>query len=152
MGIAFQTLGGDGIGYIIPVLVLRNFLDSLEQNGNVYRGLPELPFKGFELRNQSLRRYLQVPEGTTGVVIRNVAPAIAALLQEDDVITRIDDKVVGDDVSMPRPAARTRHAQQPAHATPSSPHTPRTRPAHAPHTPRTRPAQAHGACGCATAA
>ena len=44
------------------MLVLRNFLDSLEQNGNAYRGLPELPFKGFELRNQSLRRYLQVPE------------------------------------------------------------------------------------------
>lgn len=100
VGIAFQTLGGDGIGYIIPVLVLRNFLDSLEQNGNVYRGLPELPFKGFELRNQSLRRYLQVPEGTTGVVIRNVAPAIATLLQEDDVITRIDDKVVGDDFTV----------------------------------------------------
>jgi len=100
VGIAFQTLGGDGIGYIIPVLVLRNFLDSLEQNGNAYRGLPELPFKGFELRNQSLRRYLQVPEGTTGVVIRNVAPAIASLLQEDDVITRIDDKVVGDDFTV----------------------------------------------------
>ena len=120
MGIAFQTLGGDGIGYIIPVLVLRNFLDSLDQNGNVYRGLPELPFKGFELRNQSLRRYLQVPEGTTGVVIRNVAPAIAALLQEDDVITRIDDKVVGDDVRIlrlpPAPAPRTGSASP--HATP----------------------------------
>ena len=32
---------------------------------------------------------LQVPEGTTGVVIRNVAPAIASLLQEDDVITQV---------------------------------------------------------------
>ena len=100
VGVAFQTLGGDGIGYIIPVLVLRNFLDALEQTGGVYRGLPELPFKGFELRNQSLRRYLNVPPERTGVVIRSVAPAIADLMQEDDVIVAIDDKKVGDDFTV----------------------------------------------------
>jgi len=114
VGVAFQTLGGDGIGYIIPVLVLRNFLDALEQTGGVYRGLPELPFKGFELRNQSLRRYLNVPPEQTGVVIRSVAPAIAELMQEDDVIVAIDDKKVGDDFTVElrkcAAAAARRHA------------------------------------------
>jgi S1-C subfamily serine protease len=74
VGVAFQTLGGDGIGYIIPVLVLRNFLDSLQQNDGVYRGLPELPFKGFELRNQSLRRYLQASSSPLGPHLRPAPP------------------------------------------------------------------------------
>ena len=89
------------IGYIIPSLVCHNFLHSLEQGGGVYRGIADIPFKHMELRNRSLRDKLRVLPEQTGVVVTKVSPLAAELqLLEDDVITAIDNKVVGDDFTV----------------------------------------------------
>lgn len=113
VGVAFQGLGGavDNIGYIIPSLLVKQFLDSLEVEAPVvghtptytYPGLSDIPFKIMELRNRSLRDRLKVAPEQTGVVVTKVSPiAVKAglQLQEDDVIIAIDHKKLGDDFTV----------------------------------------------------
>jgi hypothetical protein len=101
--VAFQGLGGDtdNIGYIIPSMLCKHFLYALEQCHGVYPGLADVPFKHMDLRNRSLRDKLRVPPQQTGVVVTKVSSQAAGLLlQEDDVITAIDHKAVGDDFTL----------------------------------------------------
>jgi len=102
VGVAFQGMGAhaDGIGYLIPALVCRNFLSSLtsaEGSGLRYPGVTDVPFKLCELRNPSLRRKHRVPAERTGVLVTAVSPLAGLPLQEDDVIVAIDGKPLGDD-------------------------------------------------------
>ena len=104
-GVAFQGLGGqvDNIGYIIPALLLKHFLASLEAETPAlappvgapppppaaaaaaaaaaagydvprYPGVADIPFKIMELRNRSLRDRLKVAPEQTGVVVTKVSP------------------------------------------------------------------------------
>ena len=67
----------------------------------MYCGIADIPFKHMELRNRSLRDKLRVAPEQTGVAVTKVSSQAAELqLLEDDVITAIDDKMVGDDFTV----------------------------------------------------
>ncbi|MDH3592206.1 MAG: serine protease, partial [Planctomycetota bacterium] len=91
VGVAFQgRMFGQNIGYMIPPSVMRHFLDDI-QDGK-YNGYPELGIYTTNLENDSLRRFLKVPEGQTGVLALKAMPYASSvgLIQRNDVIHRID--------------------------------------------------------------
>ncbi|KOO22744.1 protease do-like mitochondrial-like protein [Chrysochromulina tobinii] len=96
IGVAFQGIdGAQSIGYIIPALLARTFLTAVV-SAPKFR-LADVPFRIQHLENRGLRRYLQVPDRVTGVVVS--AP--------NDVITHLDGVSVGDDGTVPlRPGER----------------------------------------------
>ena len=68
-----------------------------------------MPFRAQRLENAGLRRFLKVPDGTSGAVVVAVSPlsalapsehaSNASVLLVDDVITAIDGSPIGDDLS-----------------------------------------------------
>lgn len=76
VGVAFQSLGGDadGIGYLIPAVVCRNFLLAT-QNGQPYKGVADVPCITRELENPSLRRRHHVADDASACASN--APATA---------------------------------------------------------------------------
>lgn len=72
IGVAFQGIdGAQSIGYIIPALLARTFLAASASRPK-FR-LADVPFRIQHLENRGLRRYLHVPDGTTGVVVSAVS-------------------------------------------------------------------------------
>jgi len=72
IGVAFQGIdGAQSIGYIIPALLARTFLTAVV-SAPKFR-LADVPFRIQHLENRGLRRYLQVPDRVTGVVVSAVS-------------------------------------------------------------------------------
>ena len=98
IGLAFSRLvGGDAqnIGYIIPDEEIELFLEGIAAGH--YAGKPALYDDLQTLQNQGLRRYLGVPESTTGVVVLNPNDSVAGNpLEKWDVITHIGDTPIDD--------------------------------------------------------
>jgi len=91
VGVAFQgQVFGQNIGYMIPMPVIRHFLDDV-RDGH-YDGYPELGVYDGKLENDALREYLGVPAGAKGVVVLKATPAASCegLLQRNDVLHAID--------------------------------------------------------------
>ena len=118
VGVAFQGIdNAQNIGYLIPASLARTFLESTSKGETKFR-LVDVPFRAQRLENSGLRRYLQVPNGTSGAVVVAVSPlSVLASMNEDaanestllvdDVITAIDGQAVGDDLSIAlRPGER----------------------------------------------
>ena len=83
IGVAFQGIdGAQSIGYIIPALLARTFLTAVA-SAPKFR-LADVPFRIQHLENRGLRRYLQVPDRVTGVVVSAVSSlsAFAPLPQQ----------------------------------------------------------------------
>mmetsp|Transcript_37567 Transcript_37567/g.83659 ORF Transcript_37567/g.83659 Transcript_37567/m.83659 type:complete len:631 (-) Transcript_37567:577-2469(-) len=100
-GVAFSknvSSTTDNIGYIIPLQVVRHFLDEYEALGK-HRGVPSGGFQVQEMENPAQRAYLQVPEHRSGVVVVKVDPlsAAAAVLKENDVVMEVAGEPVADD-------------------------------------------------------
>jgi len=98
VGVAFQGLAwADGIGFAIPLPVIRHFLDDVK-DGN-YHGYPELGVAYIGLRNPAMRKNLQVPADKTGVVIYYLDPYGSALQRTEpgDVILSIDGYEIDND-------------------------------------------------------
>ena len=96
IGLAFSRLEtAQNIGYIIPNEEIDIFLADVADGR--YEGKPRLG-AGFEkLENQALRDSLQVPKGTTGVLVTDPeASGADAVLRRWDVVTRIGDTPVDD--------------------------------------------------------
>uniref|UniRef100_A0A7S2EWF2 Protease Do-like PDZ domain-containing protein n=1 Tax=Trieres chinensis TaxID=1514140 RepID=A0A7S2EWF2_TRICV len=109
VGVAFQGLEGSdaqNVGYIIPTDTVLNFLHAIE-GGRTYGGVQEVPFKWTSLQNRSLRKLLGMPKRSSGVVVTRVSPLAVrehggedAFLRENDVITHIDGRTLGDDYTV----------------------------------------------------
>lgn len=87
----------DNIGYVIPAEVVRTFLQRCDGLDNGYILSPSVPYRWHKLENQSLRAAHGVPEGVSGVLLTDVAPAVRHALQRSDVLTAIDDRPISDD-------------------------------------------------------
>eukprot|EP00429_Kryptoperidinium_foliaceum_P082652 CAMPEP_0176220130 /NCGR_PEP_ID=MMETSP0121_2-20121125/19064_1 /TAXON_ID=160619 /ORGANISM="Kryptoperidinium foliaceum, Strain CCMP 1326" /LENGTH=548 /DNA_ID=CAMNT_0017559311 /DNA_START=64 /DNA_END=1710 /DNA_ORIENTATION=+ len=86
----------DNIGYVIPAEVVRCFLKRCGgEDGYILS--PSLPYRWHKLENQSLRRAHNVPDGTSGILVTSVAPAVASALHAGDVLTKIDGRRISDD-------------------------------------------------------
>jgi len=124
VGVAFQGLEGSdaqNVGYIIPSNTVHNFLydiecevepnadpkaDKTESSAKRYKyeGVQEVPFRWAPLQNKSLRKLLKMPKESTGVVVTRVSPLAEkrynTFLKENDVITHIDGRSIGDDYTV----------------------------------------------------
>jgi len=98
VGVAFQGIAqGQGLGYAVPVPVIRHFLTDVRNPP--YHGVPQLHLRTFELRNPELRaqRGLQTPG--IGAVVTDVSPhcTSAPYLRPGDVLLKIEDVPIQQD-------------------------------------------------------
>ncbi|NUM55954.1 MAG: DegQ family serine endoprotease [Candidatus Hydrogenedentes bacterium] len=87
--------GNDGVGFAIPINMVKYVADQLKNNGTVTRG-----FLGIVIQplTPELAKYFDSKE-SSGILVAEVAPdspAAEAGLQQDDVIVELNGKAVGD--------------------------------------------------------
>ncbi len=82
----------------IPVPIIHHFLMDLEKF-HKYVGFCHLGLSCQSLDNPTLRSYLNLPDGITGVVVNHVQPisSCASKLMRDDVIVAIDGHRIAND-------------------------------------------------------
>ncbi len=98
VGLAFQGLAwADGIGYAIPLPVIRHFLEDIDDG--TYNGYPELGVVHLNLRNSAMRKHLALPAKESGVVIYYLDPYGSAWsrARTGDIILSIDGHDVDND-------------------------------------------------------
>ncbi|KQC10412.1 MAG: hypothetical protein APR54_12045, partial [Candidatus Cloacimonas sp. SDB] len=85
------------IGYMVPVPVIRHFFEDLEDGE--YDGYPSLGISVQDMENEGLRKYYQMEEGMSGVLINQIVPGSPAdgNLQIGDVLLSLEDYIVGND-------------------------------------------------------
>jgi S1-C subfamily serine protease len=98
VGVAFQTqFFAQNIGYMIPTPVIQHFLKDIEDGK--YDGYPMLGVLTSNLENDTLREWLKVPEGESGVLILKALPesSCSGLIQKNDILHAIDEYKVEND-------------------------------------------------------
>jgi S1-C subfamily serine protease len=92
MGLAFCSLAGaSNVGYIIPALLLKNFVETVQEAGR-WQAQPEVGAMFRPILNPSLRSWLRLKESDTGVQVRSISPKspLHELVRKGDVLLRID--------------------------------------------------------------
>lgn len=105
--IATGTGGYQGIGFAIPSNLARWVADKLIREGEVRRAYLGI---GIEPLTSELGSQLGVPEGTKGIVVREVrpdAPAAKAGLEPGDVVTQFAGTPVTSTVELQRAVEKT---------------------------------------------
>lgn len=106
MGVAFQGLVDcDTSNYAIPAVVLEHFLhDTFYYN---HGGFPDLNIKWQCMTNENLRKYYNMKESDSGVLVTKIDPLsdVNDVLEKDDIILYIDGYSVSNDgkVDLGRP-------------------------------------------------
>lgn len=99
VGVAFQGLRqAENVGYLIPTTVIKHFLADIEDGK--YDGFGSLGISVYPgLHSESYREYLKIPSGEDGVVVIGTMlnSSAESVLQQGDVITRIDDYDIDND-------------------------------------------------------
>ncbi len=99
VGVAFQGLrDADNIGYMIPVTIIRHFLEDIEDG--TYDGFGSLGFTYFRgMHNPSFAEYLNVPPGRQGIVVMSTMlnSSVEKVFQANDVISRMDEFDIDND-------------------------------------------------------
>lgn len=99
VGVAFQGLRqAENVGYLIPTTVIRHFLADIEDGK--YDGFGSLGVSLYPgLHSESYREYLKMPPAEDGVVViaTMLNSSAESVLQQGDVITRIDDYDIDND-------------------------------------------------------
>jgi hypothetical protein len=91
-------MGVQNVGYIIPIPVIRHFLEDLRRHGH-YTGFPSLMIETQGLENPAMRRYLGLAEGVSGVLVTRVQELSPCKGQVEvgDVIVELDGVAIADD-------------------------------------------------------
>ena len=91
VGIAFQGWDLQGLGFMIPIPVVRRFLAEAFSNQK-YRGFPTLAFDTESLENPYERQYLGMGSDRVGVLITRIDTLCDAYskLKQNDVLLAID--------------------------------------------------------------
>lgn len=110
VGVAYQGQdGAQGISYMIPTPVVRQFLRDVE-DGRL-DGVPSCGiFASDKLESQALRDLLALPGGHSGLLVTALVPGsdAAGVLRPRDVVMSIDGKAIGNDKNVEfRPRERT---------------------------------------------
>lgn len=100
VGVAFQAMrAGENIGYIIPVPVIKRFMNDIASG--TYRGHPEPGFMGraWITDNEGASRFYGV---RAGCVLTEVSPwsAYRKYVQEGDILLEIDGQPIGSDANV----------------------------------------------------
>ncbi|XP_050207732.1 protease Do-like 10, mitochondrial isoform X2 [Mercurialis annua] len=102
-GVAFQNLSGaENIGYIIPVSVIKHFIEGVQEKGK-YVGFCLLGLSVQPTENIQLRKYFRMRPEMTGVLVSKVYPISGAhgVLQKDDIILAFDGVPIANDGTVP---------------------------------------------------
>ncbi len=102
VGIAMQALrSSDNIGYIIPTPIIRHFLKDVEDGE--FSGFPDEGIIFQTSENKSLRRYFNIDDDLTGVLVSEVIYGSAGdgNIKRGDFLTSIDGVKVANDGSAP---------------------------------------------------
>ncbi|XP_071708149.1 protease Do-like 10, mitochondrial [Rutidosis leptorrhynchoides] len=102
-GVAFQNLdGGENIGYIIPVPVIKHFVDDVETSGD-YSGFCSLGLSCQPTENVQLREYFGMRPDLTGVLVSQINPLSNAymILKKDDIVLEFDGVSIANDGTVP---------------------------------------------------
>ncbi|MEX2131471.1 MAG: serine protease [Pseudohongiellaceae bacterium] len=103
VGVVMQANSGgraENLGYFVPPDVIGHVLRDAEDG--IHHGFPDLGFRTQTLDSPSARRAHGLNDGQRGVLVIKVfdgSPA-ANLLQENDVILKVDEYAVADDGSI----------------------------------------------------
>lgn len=105
IGVAFQSLSDEdieNIGYVIPVNVVKHFLEDVERHGK-YSGVSGLGVRLQAMENDVLRQYYGMAEEDTGILILSTADTApcASILQRGDVLTKVDGVRIANDGTIP---------------------------------------------------
>jgi serine protease Do len=103
--------GSNGIGFAIPINMVKSVVDDLKDDGKVVRG-----FLGVHIQNitPELAKWFDV-EGGQGALIAEVqedSPAARAGLQKDDIVVSLDGHAVNDASALRSRVATTPPNQQ----------------------------------------
>jgi len=97
VGITMQGIpSSNGIGYIVPVPIIKHFLKDIEDNK--YDGFPEDGIYIEHMENSDLKHHYKT-ENQSGILVTSViknSPA-EGILKTGDVILKIDNHIIADD-------------------------------------------------------
>lgn len=99
VGVAFQNLSGaENIGYIIPVPVIKHFIEGVEESGQ-YLGFCSMGLSCQSTENKQLRNYFRMRASMTGVLVSKISPLSEAhkVLKKDDIILAFDGVPIAND-------------------------------------------------------
>jgi S1-C subfamily serine protease len=97
VGVTFQVLGGQNIGYAVPVTLIQRFLDEIKDGR--YGGTPRVGVAWQKTESDSLRRFLGLKDKENGVLIKKVVYGSSGwgILREGDVLLSLDGTPVASD-------------------------------------------------------
>ncbi|XP_047969771.1 protease Do-like 10, mitochondrial [Salvia hispanica] len=101
-GVAFQNLSNaENIGYIIPVPVIKRFIEGVEETGD-YVGFCSMGLSCQATENAQLREHFKMRPGITGVLVNRINPISDAyrVLKKDDIILSFDGVPIANDGSV----------------------------------------------------
>ncbi|KAF9677020.1 hypothetical protein SADUNF_Sadunf08G0063800 [Salix dunnii] len=102
-GVAFQNLSGaENIGYIIPVPVIKHFINGVEESGK-YVGFCSMGLSCQPTENVQLRKHFGMSPEMTGVLVSKINPLSDAhrVLKKDDIILAFDGVPIANDGTVP---------------------------------------------------
>ncbi|KAL8210561.1 hypothetical protein R6Q57_004998 [Mikania cordata] len=102
-GVAFQNLSGaENIGYIIPVPIIKHFVDGVEARGD-YSGFCSLGLSCQPTENIQLREFFRMRPELTGVLVSKINPLSDAynVLKKDDIVLAFDGVPIANDGTVP---------------------------------------------------
>lgn len=98
--------GGQGIGFSIPINMVKSVATALKEKGKVERGFIGV---GIQHLTPALKSALSLPPEVSGALVSYVVedgPAAKAGLRHSDVILSVDGRSVGDDRELLREVAK----------------------------------------------
>ncbi|GMN46845.1 hypothetical protein TIFTF001_016029 [Ficus carica] len=99
VGVAFQNLSGaENIGYIIPVPVIKHFIEGVEESGK-YVGFCSMGLSCQPTENIQLRNHFRMGADMTGILVSKINPLSDAykILKKDDIILAFDGVPIAND-------------------------------------------------------
>jgi S1-C subfamily serine protease len=99
-GVAFQSLSGQSIGYMVPAPIIEYMLEDIEDG--TYDGVPTLALSYQNLENPALRKKYKMSEEESGILVIDIfynSPC-RGVLQTGDILLSIDDMDIANDATV----------------------------------------------------
>lgn len=100
VGVCFETLiNAENIGYIIPVPVVKHFLEDIDRNKGQCSGFCDIGIQIQLLESENIRSAMGMTPEQTGILVNKVYPLsdAANVLKKDDILVSIDGSSIGND-------------------------------------------------------
>ncbi len=100
VGVAFQSMSGENIGYMVPAPVVEHFLADVRDGQ--FDGFPSLALSYQTMENPDLRAAHGVDEGQSGILINRAYPLspCRGMLDSGDVLLAVEGFDIANDASV----------------------------------------------------